>query len=117
MAEDATIEGWAIVAQFGHRKLAGYVSTNTFGNNSLLRIDVPASPYAPAFTSYLGISSIFDLTLVTEDIVHATLATLKPRPVTVYEPYQQLSPPRVEEWDQAQEDDGDAYDEEDQPYE
>jgi hypothetical protein len=55
--------------------------------------------------------------MVTEEIVHATLATLKPRPVTVYEPYQQLSPPRVEEWDQAQEDDGDAYDEEDQPYE
>lgn len=36
-----TFEGWAVVEMFGHQKIAGYVTTENYGQAALFRVDVP----------------------------------------------------------------------------
>lgn len=86
--EPTTIDGWAIVSQFGHTKLAGRVSTVLLGGSALLRVDIPAVDEHPAYTRYIGVSSIFDLTLVTEELAVAAARSIRTEPVTVYLPPQ-----------------------------
>lgn len=37
-------EGWAVIEMFGHQKIAGFVTTESYGQAALFRVDVPELP-------------------------------------------------------------------------
>jgi len=85
MSEPAKFEQWAIVALFGHSKIAGLVTEQAIGGCSFLRVDVPAVDGEPAFTKCYGQGAIFDISFVTEEIATAAAKSYRVRPVSSYE--------------------------------
>lgn len=88
-------ESWAIIELFGHNKIAGLVTEQTFGGSSLLRVDVPeVDADHPAFTKFFGIGAIYGMTPTTETNARAAAAQMRVRPFTLYilpEPPRQLA--------------------------
>ena len=91
MSDTDQIDGCAIVELMGHQTIAGHVLTSVLGSTVMLRVDVPARGNQLGFTRYYGMSAIYSLTLVSEEVMLAALDELSPRPVTVYMP--RLLPP------------------------
>jgi hypothetical protein len=54
MSETAKFEGWAIVEVFGHQRYAGYVTTESFGQAVLFRVDVPPLSERERVTKHYG---------------------------------------------------------------
>jgi hypothetical protein len=44
MEQDAKFEGWALIELFGHRREAGFVTTQYFGDKAMFQVDVPEIP-------------------------------------------------------------------------
>ena len=55
-------EIWAVVELMGHNKIAGRVTEHKFGNQSMLRVDVPEIDNLPAFTKIINAFSVTELT-------------------------------------------------------
>jgi hypothetical protein len=71
----AGFEGWAVVELFGHKRMAGYVSSQEIAGSSLVRIDVPVTmptdprdsrPVTAAYTKLVGVAAIYGITPCTE---------------------------------------------------
>ena len=81
------LDTWAIVEVMGHKKYAGYVTEQTFGAATLLRVDVPETeqPAAfgrparttPKYSKLVGIGSIYMITPCTEEIARKAAAVLE----------------------------------------
>jgi hypothetical protein len=76
-----TLDTWAIIEQFGHKKYAGKVSEHVLGSAVLIRLDVPQVTLdedrtALAFTKYIGPSSIYCITPCSEAIARAAAKEL-----------------------------------------
>lgn len=76
---------WAVVELFGHKTIAGRITKET-SLFPLLRIDVPATSAAPAYTVEYGPAAIYGITYVSEQVARATAESLKVRPINVYNP-------------------------------
>lgn len=81
-------EGFAVIELFGHKRMAGYVSSQEIGGGSLIRIDVPATEPEPheigkwqehptyyaepkptqAYSKFLGLGAIYGITPCTEEV-------------------------------------------------
>jgi hypothetical protein len=61
----------AIVELFGHQRIAGRVSEQQLAGGTFLRVDVPETERAEAYTRYYGAGAIYALTPVTEEIARA----------------------------------------------
>lgn len=70
-----------IVDLFGHDQIAGMVSELTIGGSSFIRVDVPASENAPAFTKLFGPSAIYAIAPVDEAIMLNAAKSLHVTPV------------------------------------
>lgn len=80
-----TFESWCIVELMGHQRMAGFVSEQTIGGASFIRIDVPEVDGAAAFTRYLSAGSIYAINPTTEDLARQAAVAFRPRPVQPYE--------------------------------
>lgn len=80
------IATWAIVELFGHQKLAGKVSEYQIGGAAMLRVDVPEAEGRPAFTRFVGPSSVFSLTPVSEQVARLAVGRIQAAPITIYAP-------------------------------
>ena len=80
---ETIFEAWALVEVFGHSKYAGKISEQKIGNNSFVRVDVPATGEFPAFTKMFGEKSIFSMTIVAEDVARKAAESFRSRPVDV----------------------------------
>jgi hypothetical protein len=78
-------EQWAIVEIMGHQRFAGRVSEQAVGGANFVRVDVPKNDEVDAFTKLFGPSSIYCITLVTEEVARAAAQGLRNRPVHVYD--------------------------------
>jgi hypothetical protein len=72
------LKAWALVELFGHQRIVGYLSQQTFGTGVLFRVDVPdltkdGKTFREGFTRYFGLSAIYSITPVTETIVRQML--------------------------------------------
>jgi hypothetical protein len=72
------IRDWALVELFGHQRIVGYVSQQTFPGGVLFRVDVPdllkeGKKIREGFTRYFGLSAIYSITPCTETMVRAML--------------------------------------------
>ncbi len=79
------LKSWALVELFGHQRIVGFLSQQTFGTGVLFRVDVPDLTKEQdgslskvvvrrGFTRYFGLSAIYSITPVDE----ATVRTLLP---------------------------------------
>ena len=79
------LKDWALVELFGHQRIVGYLSQQTFGTGVLFRVDVPdllkdGKKVRDGFTRYFGLSAIYSITPVTEEIVRSLLPSIDGTP-------------------------------------
>lgn len=65
--------GWAIVELFGHKRIAGHLSSQVVAGGSLVRIDVPETPAdrhpaTAGYTKLVGVAAIYGITPVSEEV-------------------------------------------------
>lgn len=82
---EAELKSWALVELFGHQRIVGYLSQQTFGTGVLFRVDVPdlmkdGKKVRDGFTRYFGLSAIYSITPVTEEIVRSLLPSVDGTP-------------------------------------
>jgi len=86
MAEGSDkFEGWCIVEQLGHKRLAGYVSEQVVGGTAFIRIDVPGPDGKPVATQFLSGGSIYAITPCTEDLARKVALNCAVQPVTEWD--------------------------------
>lgn len=83
--ETEKFEHWAIVEIMGHIKCAGLAKTVTFGNTVMLQIDIPETTMQPAHSKMYGMSSIFSISPVTEDVAKSHAEAWNLQPIVAYE--------------------------------
>lgn len=79
------LKAWALVELFGHQRIVGYLSQQTFGSGVLFRVDVPdltkdGKTVRVGFTRYFGLSAIYSITPVDEDTVRRLLPSIDGTP-------------------------------------
>lgn len=72
------LKSWALVELFGHQRIVGFLSQQTFGTGVLFRVDVPdlmkdGKKVRDGFTRYFGLSSIYSITPISEQMVRELL--------------------------------------------
>lgn len=50
--QQSKFEGWAVVELFGHQKIAGFVTTEYYGQAAMFRVDVPEIPAREIVVDY-----------------------------------------------------------------
>jgi hypothetical protein len=84
-AEQPKLKSWALVELFGHQRIVGYVSEQTFGTGVLFRVDVPdllkdGKVIREGFTRYFGLGSIYSITPLDEATVRQLLPSIDGTP-------------------------------------
>lgn len=101
-------EQWCVIEIMGHKRFAGFVTEQSVGGASFVRVDVPevttrSGETLPAFTKLFGASSIYCLSPCTEETARAFAADLRAEGFALYEaprlPAPQAAPVRDAEWD------------------
>ena len=92
MSEDAKAAGfdsWAIVEVMGHKKFAGRVQEHVVAGHGFIRVDVPEceadGQKVEGFTKFIGPSSVYAMTPVSEAVARAVALQLRERPVHPWE--------------------------------
>ena len=81
----AELKSWALVELFGHQRIVGFLSQQSFGTGVLFRVDVPdllkdGKITRVGFTRYFGLSAIYSITPVSEEIVRSLLPSIDGTP-------------------------------------
>lgn len=74
-------ETWGLVELMGHNRIAGRITEQKFGNESMLRIDVPECGEIPAFTKLVAIKAIYAINPLEEAETRALAKTLFAKPL------------------------------------
>lgn len=79
------LKSWALVEIFGHQRIVGYLSQQTFGTGVLFRVDVPdltssGKVLREGFTRYFGLSAIYSITPCSEEMVRRLLPNIDGTP-------------------------------------
>lgn len=79
------LKSWALVELFGHQRIVGFLSQQTFGTGVLFRVDVPdllkdGKTARQGFTRYFGLSAIYSITPVDESTVRRMLPMIDGTP-------------------------------------
>lgn len=88
-------EIWALVELMGHNKIAGLLTEHKFGNQSMLRVDVPAIGDIPAFSKVFSVSAVYAINPVSEETARSYAGLLKAKPLDVWD-MQQIFDQRIE---------------------
>jgi hypothetical protein len=83
--ENTSFDQWALVELFGHTKIAGRVTEQTIAGGALVRVDVPETKSNPAFTRFFGISAIYSINPVTEDVAKHIADQISVKPIDVWD--------------------------------
>lgn len=74
-------EQWCVVELFGHSRIAGYVTEQTIGGQSFVRVDVPATKLQQPFTRLFGSGAIYAINPVAEDVARGVAETIQAKPI------------------------------------
>jgi hypothetical protein len=79
------LKAWALVELFGHQRIVGWLTQQTFGSGVLFRVDVPdltkdGKVVREGFTRYFGLSAIYSITPITEAAVRGLLPSIDGTP-------------------------------------
>lgn len=87
--EKEKLKSFAVVEMMGHRKIVGLVTESDISGGQLLRVDVLNSAGEPERTEYIGVGSIYCLTIVSEEAAKAVAVQNAPRPAWAWDLPQQ----------------------------
>lgn len=93
--ETITFEGWAIIEQLGHKRIAGYVTDVVLAGAGFLRVDIPGGDGKMVATQFISPQTVYAITPTTEEVARRTAALDQPRPVTAWELRQAALPSRT----------------------
>lgn len=79
-------EFWALVDLFGHSQIAGFLSEDSIGGCSMIRVDVPPVDGMVGYTRWFGNGAIYSISPMDEKLVRAFISRFKPPPITAYMP-------------------------------
>jgi len=68
MAEQESLEIYALVELFGHQRIAGKVSEQVIAGSGFVRVDVPATSKRAGYTRFFSPSAIYGITPVEQDV-------------------------------------------------
>ena len=79
------LKNWALVELFGHQRIVGFLTQQTFGTGVLFRVDVPdlkkdKKVIRAGFTRYFGLSAIYSITPIDEQTVRELLPAIDGTP-------------------------------------
>lgn len=80
-----TFESWALVELMGRQRIVGKAKEETHFGAPLLRIDVPATEDADAYTKFFGGGAIYCITPVSEAVALRLLANIRTEPVPAWD--------------------------------
>ena len=83
--KDQGFAAWCLIELFGHSRLAGYLSEQQIGGQTFIRVDVPETESAPAYSKFYGAAAIYSFTPVDEEIARGMAERLNERPISIYE--------------------------------
>lgn len=95
-SQEKTNGFWAIVEIFGHQRIAGFLSEQTIGGQSFVRVDVPELPARPkrtydegegpvsAHSKLYGGGAIYAISPVDETVARAAAMSIRHKPVDSY---------------------------------
>lgn len=86
MSENNGFDTFALVELFGHQKIAGRVTEQVVAGQGFVRVDVPETSRAGAFTRLFGSGAIYSITPISEDLMKQAAERIYVEPVTVYIP-------------------------------
>jgi hypothetical protein len=84
MATEA-FDSWALVELMGHQRIAGRVTEAEIGGCKFVRVDVPETKDRPGMTKFLGPSSIYAITPMSEETARAVSSRIDPAPIQAYD--------------------------------
>lgn len=89
---------WAIVEVMGHHRFAGHVSETTIAGAGFVRLDVPESGTAQAFSKLFAPASLYAITPVSEAVARELAAGFRAAPVNEWDlPRLRAPEPRKDE--------------------
>jgi hypothetical protein len=79
------IRDWALVELFGHQRIVGFLSQQSFPSGVLFRVDVPdlkkdRAVVRKGFTRYFGLGAIYSITPIDEQTVRDLLPVIDGTP-------------------------------------
>lgn len=78
--EKEKLEQYAVIEMMGHRKIVGKITESDIAAGVLLKVTVLSKDGKPDRTEYIGLASIYCLTIVTEEVALAVAASNSPEP-------------------------------------
>lgn len=78
-------ECWCLVELFGHSKIAGYVTEQSIGGQSFVRVDVPETKRQKGFTRLFGSGAIYAMNPVAEDIARGLAETMEVTAISMWD--------------------------------
>ena len=83
--KEPELKSWALVELFGHQRIVGFLSQQTFGTGVLFRVDVPdllqdGKAIRKGFTRYFGLAAIYSVTPIDEATVRELLPSIDGTP-------------------------------------
>jgi hypothetical protein len=82
---DSYFQDWAFVELMGHNKIAGHVTEYKFGNQSMIRIDVPQIDDMPKFSKIFNVSAVYAITPLSEQDATDYARKIKAKPLDVFD--------------------------------
>lgn len=82
--EKEKLEQFAVVEMMGHRKIVGKITESDIGTGSLLKVTVLGKNGTPERTEYIGVASIYCLTIVDEEVAVLSAKSYTPEPTWAY---------------------------------
>ncbi len=104
-SDHIAFEEFGILEVMGRLKMAGKISEQTIAGAGFIRIDVPETKRAPAFTRFFSPGSIYSITPTTEAIARQLAESWREEPITRFD-LPQLTAPTTQH-DPEEEDDFD----------
>ena len=99
--ETEKLDTWAVVALFGHTKIAGKVTTVTLGSAVMIRVDVPETKSMPSFYKLYNTGAIYDITPTDEEtatfVANELSATPLPDTYTIRRAVDKMADFKIEE--------------------
>lgn len=80
-----TFDSWALVELMGHQRIAGRVTEAEIGGCKFIRVDVPGTDERQPLTKYLGPSSIYAITPLSEETARETARRIHPEPISAWD--------------------------------
>lgn len=85
MDDQVKFDSWAIVDVMGHNRFVGRVTEQVVAGQGFVRVDIPKTDAAEAWTKLIGTASIYAITPISEELAIKLAKSNESVPIQPYE--------------------------------